>query len=69
MKAEYWSNAFHELNVAINYEKKLIHVYCVKQVTYEEGFEKYKDNMQLVENWWLMEYLVGATRTERVNTE
>ena len=50
--------------MAINYEKKLIHVYHVKQVSYKEGFERYKDNMQLIENWWLTEYLVGATRTE-----
>ena len=64
LKAEYRSNAFHELNVAINYKKKLIHVYHVKQAFYEEGFEKYKDNMQLIENWWLTEYLVGATRIE-----
>ena len=42
---EYRSNAFDELNIAINYEKKLIHVYHIKQVNYEEGFKKYKDKI------------------------
>ena len=63
---EYRSNAFDELNVAINYEKKLIHVYRVKQVTCEEGFERYQkgNNWELIGNWWIPHYIVGATRTE-----
>ena len=52
--------------MAINYEKKLIHVYRIKQVTYEEGFERYQkgNNRELIGNWWIPHYLVGATRTE-----
>ena len=63
---EYRSKAFDELNVAINYEKKLIHVYRIKQVTYEEGFERYQNgnNRELIGNWWIPHYTVGATRTE-----
>src|SRR3984885_3846129 len=65
---KYRSNVFKELNVAINYTKKLIHVYRAKNVIYAEGFEKYKDNEQLIGNWWLPHYIVGATEveTERV---
>ena len=52
--------------MAINYEKKLIHVYRVKQVAYEEGFERYQkgNNWELIGNWWIPHYLVGATKTE-----
>jgi hypothetical protein len=53
-----------ELNIAVNYPKKLIHVYRAKNVTYAEGFEKYKDNAQLIGNWWLPHYTVGATQVE-----
>jgi hypothetical protein len=57
-----------ELNIAVNYPKKLIHVYWAKNVRYAEGFEKYKDNTQLIGNWWLPHYIVGATtvETERI---
>ena len=50
---EYRSKAFDELNIAINYEKKLIHVYCVKNVAYEEGFERYQkgNNRELHITW------------------
>jgi hypothetical protein len=65
---EYRLNVFMELNIAVNYPKKLIHVYRAKNVTYAEGFKKYKDNEQLIGNWWLPHYIVGATEveTERV---
>src|SRR6202043_654675 len=58
------SEAFDDLNIAINYEKKLIHVYRGKGVIYEEGFEKYKINHELIGNCWLPLYIVGATRVE-----
>jgi hypothetical protein len=61
---EYRSEVWKELNVAINYSKKLIHVYRVKHVVYEEGFEKYKENDDLIGNWWLPHYIVGATQTQ-----
>src|ERR1700733_10420257 len=65
---EYRSEAFKELNIAIHYEKKLIHVYRGKGVTYEEGFEQYKGptktNEELIGNCWLPHYTVGATRVE-----
>jgi hypothetical protein len=66
---EYRSEVFEELNVAVNYPKKLIHVYRATNVTYAEGFEKYKDNLQLVDNWWLPHYIVGATNVETRRTE
>jgi hypothetical protein len=61
---EYWLEVFKELNIAVNYPKKLIHVYRATNVIYAEGFEKYKDNMELIDNWWLPHYTVGATQTE-----
>src|SRR5882724_5958048 len=61
---EYLSEVFDELNIAVNYDRKLIHVYRSKTVTYEEGFEKYRNNRELIGNYWLPNYAVGATRTE-----
>src|ERR1700733_15006061 len=61
---KYHSEAFDDLNIAINYEKKLIHVYQGKGVIYEEGFEKYKNNHELIGNYWLPLYLVGATQVQ-----
>jgi hypothetical protein len=64
LSEEYRSNVFMDLNIAVNYPKKLIHVYRAKNVKYAEGFEKYKDNAQLIGNWWLPHYIVGATAVE-----
>src|ERR1700733_5210975 len=65
---EYRSNVFMELNITVNYPKKLIHVYRAKNVVYAEGFEKYKDNMQLVGNWWLSGY-AGNTNTTSIRRD
>src|SRR5882724_8205493 len=61
---EYRSEVFKDLNIAVNYEKKLIHVYRAVNVVYAKGFEKYKDNMELIDNWWLPHYIVGATQID-----
>ena len=36
---------------------------------YSDGFEKYKDNMELVDNWWLPHYTVGATQISRADIQ
>jgi len=37
---KYQSEAFDELNIAVNYETEMFHVYRTKYVIYEPGFEK-----------------------------
>src|SRR5882724_11232832 len=69
LDVEYRSEVFKDLNIAVNYEKRLIHVYRAVNVVYAEGFEKYKDNDQLIDNWWLPHYIVGATEIRRTDLQ
>src|SRR5882724_3612117 len=69
LDAEYRSEVFGELNVAVNYPKKLIHVYSATSVVYADGFEKYKDNEGLIDNWWLPHYTVGTMEIHRTDIQ
>ena len=56
--------AFDELNIAINYDKNLIHVYRHTHNIYPQYFEKIKNNWDLRGNVWHGEFVVGATQTQ-----
>src|SRR5882757_881475 len=61
LSANYLSHIFDELNIAVNYETNMFHVYSQINVTYPPGFEKIKRNKGMVDNPWHETFLVGAT--------
>src|SRR5260370_32186012 len=63
MDLEYLSESFHELNIAVNYEDNLIHVYRTTHVIYPKFFEKVRNNWELRGNVWHEQFVVGATTT------
>src|SRR5260370_37905211 len=63
MDLEYLSESFHELNIAVNYEDNLIHVYRTTHVIYPKYFEKVRNNWELRGNVWHEQFVVGATTT------
>jgi hypothetical protein len=63
LSADYLSEAFDELNIAVNYGSNMFHVYQHTNVTYPPGFEKINKNREIVDNPWHGAFIVGATTT------
>ena len=60
---QYLSEKFHELNVAINYPRGLIHVYSTTHVTYDSGFERMEASRVLLKGYH-HGFKIGSTGRE-----
>jgi len=61
LSANYISHIFDELNIAVNYETNMFHVYSQLNVIYPPGFERIRRNKEIVDNPWHETFIVGAT--------
>src|SRR5882757_1878111 len=64
LQEEYLSEIFDNLNICVNYENQLFHVYWMLNVTYQPGYEKVVGNRRMIGDEWHAEFHVGATQTQ-----
>src|ERR1700723_987639 len=63
LDGKYLSEAFHELNIAVNYPMGMIHIYRYTNVTYERGYQKMKNNSEIFGQGFHHLFRVGSTQT------
>src|SRR5882757_2189205 len=61
---EYLSEIFDNLNICVNYENQLFHVYRTLNMTYQPGYEKVVGNRRMIGDEWHADFHVGATQTQ-----
>src|SRR6202041_1774611 len=64
LDGKYLSEAFHELNIAVNYPMGMIHVYRDTNVIYESGYQKMKNNGEILGQGFHHLFRVGSTVTQ-----